>query len=61
MPPSCDGATGLDLTHNVPGTVPDDDSLVDEMRRRTLRLAPPRVAAQQPADADVLSPHEDYE
>jgi len=41
--------------------IPLDDSLVDELRQRTMRLGSPRPGAQQQQYADFLATHEDYE
>ena len=40
---------------------PLDESLVEDLRVRTMRLGSPRPGMQQPQYADFLSTHEDYE
>jgi len=49
------------VTEETELITPLDDSLVDELRRRTMRLGSPRPGSQQPLYADFLSTHEDYE
>ncbi|MET1043286.1 MAG: hypothetical protein ABWX59_04070 [Microbacteriaceae bacterium] len=40
---------------------PVDESLVNELHSRAMRLGSPRPGTQQPLYADFLSTHEDYE
>ena len=48
------------VTEESEHAVPTDDSLVEDLRDRTMRLGSPRPGVQQQY-ADFLSSHEDYE